>query len=163
MNRITIPSLLAATILVAGIFAFMPIEEASTVHITIQSNISQFSVVTTQSTADGTGENFRITCATGSAGCRILDVYLDDDDSTAETLDAGAITLVMNTESIVLAADGANLITASQATVVLNGIAGVSMTEGDTILVVINGNTDDYTLTVIAESEGDTDITVVVE
>ena len=32
MNKLTIPSILAATVLIAGIFAFMPVEKASTVH-----------------------------------------------------------------------------------------------------------------------------------
>jgi hypothetical protein len=32
---ISIPAILAATVLVAGLFAFMPIEKASTVHTTI--------------------------------------------------------------------------------------------------------------------------------
>jgi len=36
MNKLTIPAILVATVMVAGIFAFMPIEQASTVHTTIQ-------------------------------------------------------------------------------------------------------------------------------
>ena len=32
MNKLTIPAILAATVMVAGVFAFMPIEQASTVH-----------------------------------------------------------------------------------------------------------------------------------
>ena len=34
MNKLTIPAILAATVMVAGIFAFMPVEQASTVHTT---------------------------------------------------------------------------------------------------------------------------------
>jgi len=36
MIKYTIPTILIATVLVAGIFAFMPVEKASTVHTTIQ-------------------------------------------------------------------------------------------------------------------------------
>ena len=36
MNKLAIPAILAATVMVAGIFAFMPVEQASTVHIQIQ-------------------------------------------------------------------------------------------------------------------------------
>ena len=36
MNKLTIPVILVATVMVAGIFAFMPVEQASTVHTTIQ-------------------------------------------------------------------------------------------------------------------------------
>jgi len=35
MNKLTIPTILVATVMVAGIFAFMPVEQASTVHTTI--------------------------------------------------------------------------------------------------------------------------------
>jgi len=37
MNKFTIPAILVVTVLVAGIFAFMPVEKASTVHTTLQS------------------------------------------------------------------------------------------------------------------------------
>jgi hypothetical protein len=39
MNRLLIPSILAATVLVAAIFVFVPVQKASTVHNTITSNI----------------------------------------------------------------------------------------------------------------------------
>ena len=35
MNKIAIPALLVATVMVAGMFAFAPVEQASTVHTTI--------------------------------------------------------------------------------------------------------------------------------
>ena len=35
MNKLTIPAILAATVMVAGIFAFMPVQQASTVHTTL--------------------------------------------------------------------------------------------------------------------------------
>jgi len=34
MNKLTIPAILVATVMVAGIFAFMPVQQASTVHTT---------------------------------------------------------------------------------------------------------------------------------
>ena len=33
MNKIAIPAILVATVMVAGMFAFMPVEQASTVHL----------------------------------------------------------------------------------------------------------------------------------
>jgi len=44
MNKILIPALLVATVMVAGMFAFAPVEQASTVHTTIQA--SQHSIET---------------------------------------------------------------------------------------------------------------------
>ena len=35
MNKLTIPTILMATVLVAGIFAFMPVQPTTTVHLTI--------------------------------------------------------------------------------------------------------------------------------
>ena len=46
MKKIAIPSILAATVLIAGIFALMPVEKASTVHTTITASVSR-SVQTT--------------------------------------------------------------------------------------------------------------------
>ena len=39
MKKIVIPAILAATILVAGMFAFMPVQKASTVHTTINAEV----------------------------------------------------------------------------------------------------------------------------
>jgi len=47
MNKAILPSILAATILIAGLFAFAPIEKASTVHTTIQDNQLNQIVITT--------------------------------------------------------------------------------------------------------------------
>jgi hypothetical protein len=40
MNKIAIPAILVATVMVAGLFAFAPVEQASTVHDTILSGLS---------------------------------------------------------------------------------------------------------------------------
>jgi len=40
MNKLIIPTILTATILVAGIFAFIPVQEASTVHVSIVADIA---------------------------------------------------------------------------------------------------------------------------
>ena len=40
MNKLTIPALLVATVMVAGVFAFAPVEQASTVHTTSTATLS---------------------------------------------------------------------------------------------------------------------------
>ena len=40
MNKLMIPAILAVTVMVAGIFAFMPVEQASTVHTTNTATLS---------------------------------------------------------------------------------------------------------------------------
>lgn len=52
MKKIVIPAILAATILVAGMFAFMPVQKASTVH----TSIGVLNVAS--GTADATGATF---------------------------------------------------------------------------------------------------------
>ena len=40
MNKIVIPTILAATVLVAGMFAMMPVQKASTVHTSITAAVT---------------------------------------------------------------------------------------------------------------------------
>ena len=47
MNKLTIPAILVATVMVAGAFAFMPVQQASTVHTTITNNINTLTIGTT--------------------------------------------------------------------------------------------------------------------
>ena len=47
MNKAILPSILVATILIAGLFGFAPIEKASTVHTNIQGNQLNQIVITT--------------------------------------------------------------------------------------------------------------------
>ena len=49
MNKLTIPAILVATVMVAGIFAFMPVEQATTVHTTIIDETMQ--IISVDSTA----------------------------------------------------------------------------------------------------------------
>ena len=74
MNKIAIPTLLVATIMVAGMFAFAPVEQASTVHTTLGQTITL-----TEEETDDTN-NFILTCQAATV-CQILDVYLIEEDA----------------------------------------------------------------------------------
>ena len=67
MNKFLIPAILAATVLVAGVFALAPMEEASTVHTQIQASSVDLFVTTDTSTQGDTGgastTNHDITCS----------------------------------------------------------------------------------------------------
>ena len=55
MNKLAIPAILAAIVLVAGIFAFMPVQQASTVHTTlINPAITNLNFITTPFASTGT-------------------------------------------------------------------------------------------------------------
>ena len=66
MHKLTIPTILIATVLIAGIFALMPIEKAITVHTTIQS--SQFTNLKTVFVTDTSSQNATAGCGVGNAG-----------------------------------------------------------------------------------------------
>ena len=61
MNKAILPSILAATILIAGLFALAPIEKASTVHGTIQGNQLNQIVIATSNNLLTTAANARCT------------------------------------------------------------------------------------------------------
>jgi len=63
MNKLVIPTILLATVMVAGMFAFMPVEQASTVHDTVRSNTLEIiDVATTPANFDITDDDeLRIT------------------------------------------------------------------------------------------------------
>jgi len=111
LNKILIPSILAVTIIITGIFAFTPIEKASTTHTTTQS--TQFNNIksafdtnlATNSTATCTSGSFLVywTFTNDTKGV-ISDAAsftkLGIDNSTADEIDI-SVTLVLGNQSSV--------------------------------------------------------------
>ena len=114
MNRLTIPAILVATVMVAGIFAFMPVQQASTVHtsgtITLASDADIAAIlvdtgttlpalrtgvacVTEDVAALATADNDIITY-TFSQPVKLLSVFVNADASLAgDTLDFDAVSV----------------------------------------------------------------------
>lgn len=67
MNRLVIPSILTAAVLIAGMFAFMPIEKASTVHQTLLANTADLQVLTLTGGAATNGNEIEIACGATAA------------------------------------------------------------------------------------------------
>ena len=69
LNKIVIPAILGITVLVAGIFAFMPVEKAGTVHTTIIASISDANVVGIVDSAVDFDQNeeLEVTCTGGKS------------------------------------------------------------------------------------------------
>ena len=150
MNKLTIPAILAATVMVAGIFAFMPVEQASTVHSTSGLSAIVESVTTATTAAD---QDILITCPTTSTGCHILEIYIN------ESVGGGAVTFAtidatINGVAIVTLVDNADL-AVDGATALLPEAGGITLGPGDTIeLITTDGATNDgarYTARIIAE------------
>lgn len=64
MNKLTIPALLVATVMVAGAFAFLPVEQASTVHTSAAGQ--GFKVATVGTTDFDAGNIVTLTCTSQS-------------------------------------------------------------------------------------------------
>lgn len=99
MKKIVIPAILAATILVAGMFALMPVEKASTVHATIQGTqlqpVSKYvtTAVTTATTVIdlSSSKPFEAKITIFSSGGSALSVFTVD-RITGATVTAGTVT-----------------------------------------------------------------------
>ena len=74
MNKITIPALLLGVVMIAGAFAFMPVQEASTVHTT--SGNSAIQELVSEITGAVADEDILLTCPATSSGCHILEVFV---------------------------------------------------------------------------------------
>lgn len=83
MNKLAIPAILVAIVMVAGIFAFSPIEQASTVHTTIQ-NTQQTVVERAETIALGAAPNNDILAFTCNQPFTLLSVWFPDTTDTAD-------------------------------------------------------------------------------
>jgi len=167
MNKLIIPTILTATVLVAGMFAFMPVQQASTVHTTVQANTAQFSIQTANGNAAGAGETITITCPAASDGCTILDLIIFNDDN-ANTLVLDTVVVTFN--ALTGTPSTADLL-AGTTVIAINTVeyeatsSGLTLAGGDVIVITPTaGSTSTlWQVQVIAEIEGGVaDISVVV-
>ena len=164
MNEFTIPAILVTTVIIAGMFAFMPVQEASTVHPIIQESSINLVTVTSTSATVGADDAFLISCPSGSDGCRILEIYLDND--TGNDLDPGAATVDLDgtgSESAFPISEDTHANITDDIPVALNGVSNVVLPADASLKLAMDadGTDTDYSITVIAETEANTSITVV--
>jgi len=82
MNKLLIPTILVATVMIAGAFAFMPIEKATTVHIQIIDSIGQTAnVIEDRATLLTSGVDVACT-VTSTNDYIIIEIYLDNSPTT---------------------------------------------------------------------------------
>ncbi len=140
MNKLVIPSILTATLLIASIFAFMPVYKASTVHTTILANTAkEVSVTSTVKTTTGPN-TFTITCASTSNACQIQEIYLIVTvTGTASVTPAVTFTVAGATAASTVA--GATLTAiASGSTVPIPAVGGLAIGPSDTVTVITTGS-----------------------
>jgi len=133
----------------------MPIENASTVHTTIMENTQRIDeIVVAFDTADF---DLLITCPATSDGCRILEIYWDDDDlDVADNVDLGAVTATINGEDAAIVADLNTQI--NDGTVAVAGVSGITIGGGDTLRIVVEDTSASasYDVVIFIQTEGNT-------
>jgi len=80
-----IPAILSVTIFVAGILAYLPIERASTIHSSIQSNSARLSEDLVSLIVPDT--DLIIECPAASSGCHILEVFVEEAEAGGNDID----------------------------------------------------------------------------
>jgi len=152
---------LAATIIIAGLFAIQSIEEAQTIHITVQTNVGQtFSDALTNIAFDDTVGNGAVTLGRDIAGAdgKAFNAHmigtLTDDTDTDNANDAPTITIGFN--------DGDDFVTLTALTGTENGafnflfdFAGVDVSGQNTYRIIVDEGAGD--------TEADLDFVVVIE
>ena len=158
MSNFTIPIILVFTVVVAGVFAFAPIENASTVHTQIFANSAHISEDSASVVAGAAGEDITITCPTVSNGCHILDIYVRENDGTGNSMNIDTANAVIDNIIYEIAADlNIDLNEGAQA---VPTVSGVAIGAADTLTIAISGTSTTYSVHVIASVEGNTEIDV---
>jgi len=90
MNKIIIPTLLIATVIAVGFFAFIPIEQASTAHSTItDKSMIPFKIACTEISLTGNSDNGEITLdVNGNNPIIVTAIYLESGTGTGAVTDA---------------------------------------------------------------------------
>ena len=151
MNKLMLPAILAATVMVAGIFAFMPVQQASTVHTTLstaadlatidanvdailvdtsatltENSMRLITVTTTCTATDATATACDIGVNIAAGASFVLVGYVSTNgiggDGTADDFDMGALTINGALSAIDPAAHGTTVTTATTVTANFGGI-----------------------------------------
>lgn len=108
MKKIIIPTILTATVLLAGMFAFMPVEKASTVHTTIQATTGTFVLFANDDADADAASEIEIECGTEDGDFVLQSLVITgavDDDDTATVTDIEIDDVALTTEAGAAIAD----------------------------------------------------------
>ena len=146
------------TVVAAGVFAFAPIENASTVHTQIFANSAHISEDSAAIVGGAAGEDITITCPAVSNGCHILEVYVRENDGGGASMNLDAANAVIEGIAYEIAGDlNIDLDEGAQA---VPTVSGVAIGAGDTLTIDVSGASNTYSVHVIASVEGNTEIQV---
>ena len=142
-----IPVILILTIVVAGVFAFIPVQEAATVHTIVMANTMRIDQILVPLTGFNTTPNLDlvITCPDDSDGCKILELYMQeadaeitddgDDDDGGGDIDLGLLSGVINGVNTTIQGDLGTQVSNTQQAIA--GLSGTVFGGGDTITIQV--------------------------
>ena len=147
MNKIAIPALLVATVMIAGAFAFVPVEQASTTHTSAgNSTVETLTFTDTDVTEDT--DVYTLTC-TGDALVQAVRVQqLPADDGTATDLTIAFGSTDAGAAGIAAAAD-------ADAAISLAVVNNIALETGNVLTATAGGT--------VETTDGDLNIVSVVE
>jgi len=169
MNKLTIPAILVATVMVAGIFAFMPVQQASTVHTTSTMTVSSATIAlvademleireisVTNVDYDG-AQAITITGAAATDEFTLLALIVDigtaggitaNDQITFDVLTVdGAIGALTTATDVTITTSGAEIISEVDITTPTGNVIAIAMTAGTTFPA--DGETLDITAKIL--------------
>ena len=151
MNQVVVPTLLSLTIVVAGIFAFIPVQEAATVHTVVMANTMRMDqLILSGSTS---GADLVITCPSTSDGCRILELYIGD-AAGGGTIILGALTANIDGNDYIVQSSLNRTVDAAREAIA--GVSGSTFGPSDTLTVANSGTSTTYDAVIFIEVEGNT-------
>jgi len=111
MNKFLIPGALAAMVLVVGIFAFMPVQQANTVHFQIIDAILGEPPTTNQDIAEELKDKIKLMVATDEEELEVGDFvedvgFVDGFNIFVEALDENGENVIFNLKEVYLCGDG---------------------------------------------------------
>lgn len=159
MKKIIIPTILTATILIAGMFAFMPVEKASAVHTTILSNTMVLKTIRCAETLNMAAANddgtYALDLPAASSNMQVVDIQLE---AGAQTFDADDTLAITTFDADVVTLGEANAATITDVTFdaaptegsIEELTLGQPVSVNDVLTMTVDGtattNTSDYTI-----------------
>jgi len=153
MNKIVFPALLVATIMVAGAFAFMPIEQASTVHTTATGGVVIETLTFTDTDLTEATDVYTLTCTGDALVNAAYGLQLVAADGTTTDLTVAIGTTDTGAAGLLAAAD-------ADAAISLATITNVVLETGNVMTFTTGGTADaddgDFNIVSIITRAGNT-------
>ena len=164
MIKYTIPALLTGLVMIAGIFAILPVYEASTVHLTLQGDAAQLITISQTGIEPGTGGQDQVVFTIGQAFIvhNIVTTRTNDANNDCDMDAAVVSTNLIATTEITEPNPGTTAADGDQENLIDLATAGdTNVIFGSTTLIVQTNDAgacdadDSFTISAVIETRGD--------